>query len=60
MPVLLLTTEASDVWMTAPWDKAKDLAQPLPEDALLILAREPYRSSIVSNSGEPIEQGRLL
>lgn len=44
----------------APWQEAKELARPLPNDALIILASEPYGSSIVSNAGEPVEADRLL
>lgn len=55
-PVLLLTTEETDIWMRAPWEEAK----PLPNDALIISSREPYGSTIVSKSGEPVEPGNLL
>lgn len=61
MPVLLLTKEETEVWMRAPWNEAKELARPLPNGALIISSREPYGSTIVSQSGEPVEeQGRLL
>lgn len=60
MPVLLLTKEETDIWMRAPWEEAKELARPLPNNALIISSREPYGSMIVSKSGEPVEQGSLL
>ncbi|MBY5356708.1 SOS response-associated peptidase [Rhizobium leguminosarum] len=60
MPVLLLTKEETDTWMRAPWEEAKELAKPLRNDALIISSHEPYGSTIVSKSGEPVEQGSLL
>jgi putative SOS response-associated peptidase YedK len=51
MPVILTGKDEVEIWLTADWNEAKALRRPLPDDGLMIVARDETTTT---------EQGRLF
>lgn len=44
MPAILSTSDEVETWMTAPWDQARTLQRPLPDDMLTIVDAPPTQT----------------
>jgi putative SOS response-associated peptidase YedK len=43
MPVLLTSTDEMEIWLGAPWEIARELQRPLPDDQMLAASRGNWK-----------------
>lgn len=57
MPVILMSDDERETWLSAPWSDAKALQKPLPNGVLTVVGTQPLGHDV---TGEPFQSGDPL
>jgi len=60
MPVILITPEETETWLTAPWSQARHLQRTAPDDALVIVDKPATQIKFPLQAPLPPVQGSLF